>query len=89
MALSKSIDTDIGAPAAYWRITRADFNLIDNTAWYALSGYVSKAARDAGKGGIVDKSFSFPLVVAPEEITRAALYANAKTREEFADAVDA
>ena len=89
MALSKSIDTDIGAPAVYWRLPRADFNLIEHTAWYVLSGYVSKEARDTGKNAILDKSFSFPLAVAPESVTRAVLYADAKAREEFTDAQDA
>jgi hypothetical protein len=88
MALEKNIEADSGASVSYWRITRVDFNLIDNTVWYALTGYVSKETRDAGKYGVRDQSFTMPLETTPEEITRAVLYTDAKGRDEFTNAQD-
>ena len=38
MALEKNIEDDSGASVTYWRITRVDINLNDNTVWYALTG---------------------------------------------------
>lgn len=91
MALSKAIDTDTGAQATYWRMTRVAFDVIAGTVWYVLAGYVGAEVRAAGKNPLREQAFTMPLPagVAPEQIGRAELYADAKTREAFAGAVDA
>ncbi len=90
MALSKSVEIDSGAAATYWRIVRVDIDLIERKAWFALSGYLSAEARQAGKAAATQKSFTMDLPpdTEPEAIGRADLYAFAKTQEMFADATD-
>lgn len=91
MALSKAIDTDTGAQATYWRVTRVDFDVIAGTVWYVLAGYVGLEARTGGKTPLREQAFTMPLPdgVTPEQVGRTELYADAKARDEFADAVDA
>lgn len=90
MALSKSIETPSGAAATYWRIVRASFDAIEGTAWYVLAGYLDQGARDAGREFMKEIPFTIqiPEGVAMEEMTRAYMYADAKTRPAFDGATD-
>jgi hypothetical protein len=91
MALSKALDTDTGAQATYWRVTRVAFDVVEGSVWYVLAGYLTADTRAAGKNPLRERAFTMPLpeAVAPEQIGRAELYIDAKTREEFAGASDA
>ena len=91
MALSKALDTDTGAQATYWRVTRVAFDVVAGSVWYVLAGYLTADTRAAGKNPLRERAFTIPLPagVAPEHFGRTELYIDAKAREEFADASDA
>ena len=91
MALSKSIDTDSGVAAVYWRIVRVDVDLKVRTIWFVIDGYVSHQAREAGREPVMQKPMTLPMPedAEPESYTRATLYAYVKGLEAFAGAVDA
>lgn len=90
MALSKSIDTEVGAAATYWRIVRVNVDLIERTVWFLLDGYVSQQAREDGKSPIKQQPLTVPLEegVQPEDLGRTELYAFAKTQDAFDGAAD-
>ena len=48
MSLTKTITTDSGYDAAYWKTTRMDMHLDQKAIWVYLAGYKDKAAFDAG-----------------------------------------
>lgn len=81
MALSKSIDTDSGAAATYWRIVGGSYDLVSNTFQYVLAGYVDEAARIAGKAPLKQMAFQLSLGegVTPESLSRSTLYTRTKT----------
>jgi|GEM_PF-2727182 len=98
MALSKSIETNAGASATYWRIVNVAFDVRARTVWYVLAGYVNQAANLANKAPLREQPFTMILGVGqtPESIGRPDLYADAKVQiaegreaPEFGDAVDA
>ncbi|WP_020699229.1 hypothetical protein [Reyranella massiliensis] len=81
MALLKSIDTDSGAAATYWRIVRAEYDVLAMTIRYYMAGYVNEAARVAGKVPL--KQVDILLTPEPNtqlpSVTWSALYEHAKT----------
>ena len=89
MAIRKSIELErTGATAVYWRLARAHFRA-DGSADYVLAGYVSKAFFAAGKDPIVETTYEISIDSARNAaLSRADLYADAKTRPEFAGATD-
>lgn len=91
MALIKTVDTDSGVAAAYWRIVRMDVDLKARSVWFLLDGYVSQDARAADKAPVLERPVAMPLPhgMGPENLTRTALYTYAKGLEAFAGAVDA
>ena len=48
MSLNKTITTDSGYEAEYWKTTRMDMHLDQPAIWVYLAGYKDKAAFDAG-----------------------------------------
>ena len=48
MSLTKTITTNSGYDASYWKTTRMDMHLDQKTVWVYLCGYKDKAAFDAG-----------------------------------------
>ncbi len=90
MALSKSVEIETGAAVTYWRIVAINVDLVARKAWFALSGYISAEARQAGKSAATQKSFTMDLPEdsEPEDLGRADLYAFVKTQEMFEDAAD-
>jgi len=91
MALSKSIDTQVGVDATYWRIVRVDVDLKARKVWFMLDGYVSQLARTEGKEPLRQLPLTVDIEegVEPEDLGRAQLYAYAKTQELFDGAEDA
>ena len=85
MALQKPIEHPRnGAVAAYWRLARVTFAEPVN---YVLAGYLNKAAYRAGLDPIQEVTVEIENAKdAP--LSRADIYANAKTRPEFAGATD-
>lgn len=57
MALIKEIEGETGASAQYWRVIEVNLNYFANVGAIALAGYVSKAARNAGKRPLDAKQF--------------------------------
>lgn len=85
MAIQKSIKHPRnGAAAAYWRLVRATFSEPVN---YVLAGYLDKATYRDGLDPIqevtieVENAKDLPL-------SRADMYAHAKSRPEFSGATD-
>lgn len=86
MAIRKSIELErTGATAVYWRVARANFQ--GGSADYVLAGYVNKAAYAAGKDPVVETTYEIA-DARNAALSRADMYADAKTRPEFAGAVD-
>lgn len=85
MAIQKSIEHPRnGAVAIYWRLARATFSEPVN---YVLAGYLSKAAHRAGLDPI--QEMTVEIANAKDlPLSRADLYAHAKTRPEFTGATD-
>ena len=55
--MSKELDN--GFTAEYWKITKIEFNSINETSIVELSLFKDQVARDAGKERILFKSFSW------------------------------
>lgn len=49
MALLKTIDTDFGASATYWRVVSISDDLLNRRLEIATAGYFSEDARRAGR----------------------------------------
>lgn len=90
MAIEKAIETETSATAAYWRIVEARFDLIAGTIYFIMAGYVSAAAREAGKAALTRRAFlrSIPEGMTPEQLTRSALYGFVMQSPEFEGALD-
>lgn len=86
MAIRKAIELDrTGATAVYWRVARAHFR--NGSADYVLAGYVNKVAYNAGKDPIVEVTHEIA-DARNAALSRADMYADAKTRPEFVGAID-
>jgi len=59
MAIQKSIQTNKGIPAEYWKIIRTDINWKDRTSEVALYGYPNKQARLDGYEPIDTRVFNW------------------------------
>jgi len=57
MALVKTIEGETGASAQYWKVIEVNLNYFANVGAVALAGYVSKAARQAGKRPLDARQF--------------------------------
>lgn len=73
MALGIDIELHNGVTAAYWRITRAEIDGLENTTKIWLSGYLSLEARNTGKRPV--KSFVFLWKGADNPVTPTVLMA--------------
>lgn len=91
MALQKSIDTQSGVSATYWRITNIVYDMLTRSIYLNLSGYFSQETRQENKDSLrtnfyivsvaADKTF--------EDYTRAFLYDYLKSIDSsFTDALD-
>lgn len=58
MALQKSIESDSGADATYWKISIADIEAARHTARITIEGFKDKEARTGGKRALTTKMFS-------------------------------
>lgn len=82
MALSKTISTDKGVAATYWRIVRVDFDVVERKVWFVMNGYASKEVREADEKKFLAQqpfTLTLPEGVVPEDVGRAEMYAYAKT----------
>ncbi len=60
MALTTTIDTDVGVPSLYQRITRVEY-LAGETNWFlTVEFYASEQARRDGKRPLYEKRFAVP-----------------------------
>lgn len=58
MALEKEIEiNNSGIEATYWRITEIQYDLLNKVTKCAVSGYLDKEARDAGKSPLKIQNF--------------------------------
>lgn len=95
MALAKTVETDVGVSATYFRIVNAQTYYVDKVVDVVFGGYIDETARRGGKRFIapVQERFTFAELglqsAADPEVTRAALYAAAKQRPSFDGATDA
>lgn len=89
MALIKSIDTQYGIPAEYWKITRVDEYFAEHRISVIFSAYVNKEAREAGKSPLAQGA---NLEIAGDQYipdaTRQQIYEIAKLLPEFEGAQD-
>ncbi len=94
MAIIKSIDTDIGIPAIYWRIRRAELGYSTPSAApyvvVTVEGYASRDARGRDKAAITSAVYEIPLQAGddPDGFTRPGLYAWLKKQVRFNGAQD-
>jgi len=63
MALVVDVEGETGATAKYWRVIEVNMNYFANVGAIALAGYVTKAARNAGKRPLDAKQFPLQGVV--------------------------
>lgn len=57
MALLKDIEGETGAVAKYWRVIEVNVNYFAGVGAIALAGYITKAARNAGKRPLDARQF--------------------------------
>ena len=101
MALQQIIQHETGAYSEYWRIVRTDLDYDSLTGEIVLYGYVSEAARNAGKSKLDSRTFDVesedfttyfvPVAVDPQDINQvknAYLFIKGITGGEFASATD-
>lgn len=60
MPISKTIETETGAEAAYWVVSRVDFHAIEKKVFVILRGYVSKKAFEDAKPPVGEKMVTVP-----------------------------
>ena len=101
MALQQIIQHQTGAYSEYWRVIRTDLDYESATGEIVLYGYVSQAARDAGKSKLDSRTFDvnnedfntyfIPASIDPQDINQvknAYLYIKGISGGEFASAMD-
>ena len=101
MALQQIIQHETGAYSEYWRIVRTDLDYDSLTGEIVLYGYVSEAARNAGKSKLDSRTFDVesedfnvyfvPVAVDPQDINQvknAYLFIKGTVGGEFASATD-
>jgi hypothetical protein len=88
MALSFSLETDVGVPANYHRITGLQSYYNDRCADVTVAGYTDKAARQAGKRPLTARTIRVSFEDVGDEPGRLAVYGALKTLPEFAGSVD-
>lgn len=94
MALIKTLPTEYGIDASYWKIVDLNINWLAREAHLSLLGWASLADRDAGKKEIDRKIFSFlgedfPFTDTEPQNERGIAYSKIKTTNLFLDAGDA
>ncbi len=89
MALQKNIEQDSGVVAAYWRIMRvvADFSQAGAAMEVSIGGYISRAARVAGKAPVAVVVLTAYLTPTDPD-PRAQIYAALKGMDFFSGATD-
>lgn len=65
MALSKTVNTDVGVAAVYWAVTHIVADIKRGTVQFTYAGYASKAAHDAGSAALMSFDATYP--VAPSD----------------------
>tara|TARA_Y100000310_G_scaffold344092_1_gene455064 strand:+ start:293 stop:568 length:276 start_codon:yes stop_codon:yes gene_type:complete len=90
MALNKTRTTGYGIDAAYWRVVgyQVHYDIADSVAVdVTIMGYPNKASRDAEVQplDVVNKRITFG---ANADVTRANVYPQLKTLDEFENATD-
>ena len=101
MALQKSIDTNFGIPATYWRVIKTELDYLNSQGTVLLSGYISEQSRQENKQHLAVRHFRInsndfntyfvPDVINPLDINQVKnsyLYIKNLENSEFADAID-
>lgn len=93
MALIKTISTNFGIDSTYWKIVDLNINWLSKNSHVSMSGWSSKASRDAGDQPLTSRSFDwssdeFPFIDDEPQNERETAYLKIKESEEFSDAED-
>lgn len=88
MALSISLETDVGVSANYHRIMGLQSYYNDRCADVTVLGYADKAARQAGKQPLMARIIRVSFEDVGDEPGRIAVYGTLKALPEFAGSVD-
>jgi len=88
MAITKTIDTELGVAATYFHINRRDIYDTDGVVDIGVRGYVSEEARFAGRENVFTWAKRYDLREGQHEVTKAEAYALIKQEEIFAGAQD-
>lgn len=101
MALQKSIETNFGIPATYWKIIKTDFDYLNKSGTLVLCGYISEQSRQDGKSHIdvrhyrvISQNFDnyfAPTAIDPQDnnqVKKSYIYIKDLENSEFADAID-
>lgn len=83
MALQKSIQTNFGIEATYWKVVEINVNWHEKRSHVTLLGWVDQGARDSGKQPIDQRTFDwggedFPFVDKEPQNERAKAYEKVK-----------
>ena len=88
MALQKTIDSNFGVAANYWKIAYINAHFAFGTMVVGGWGYADAAAKAAGKEPLMSQQFSFEGIGDIESLTRTQVYGLLKQQEMFAGAQD-
>jgi len=95
MALKMSKELDNGFTAEYWKITKIDFNVLNEVSFVELSLYKDAAARTSGKDRVLAKTYSwngddypFSSDAMDNDNPITIAYTKIKTLDEFSTAID-
>jgi NADPH-dependent curcumin reductase CurA len=101
MALQKSIDTQFGIPATYWKVVKTDFDYLNKSGTIILCGYISEQARQEQKRHTAVRNYKLisekfdtyftPSAINPQDMNQVKnsyLYIKELENSEFLDAID-
>lgn len=92
MALEKALETSYGVTANYHKITVTNIDWHSRTANLTVVGFISSAARTAGKMDILKSNYYWSgddFVFSPASNTVVDAYTKLKAMEQWTDAIDA
>ena len=87
MALKKSIPTEFGVDAEYWKIVELVDNNLFEKMKVVLFGYLNEDARGDGKSHLASTELLIDDLYIPD-MDRSAIYATIKELEDWSDATD-
>jgi hypothetical protein len=89
MAFEKSIETDFGVTASYWRLVAVQHDIASGNGAIVLAGYADKAAREAAKKPMATHTLNYINAEYGADDDRAAVYQKLKANAPWLDATDA